>query len=211
MVTGFTAHARTSRARNASARLTPARFVKRTNSRRSSSVTTNTALGRPIVAMSPTDMPRGFCKTIRFQGTRESPIAMQPCYRFQASLDDYTGRSVVLGCSSFSRLRPRQRGESYSRGIPHPLSRVANLSLHVVEAKHCDVGSAAEIAHPVNFTSHSSPFGHNRPDTGCLIGDAVGKEVTPNPGHSTPRTIFASSSKTGDAVRSDHDLERRVA
>jgi hypothetical protein len=45
------AHASTSRARKASRRFTCARFVKRTNSVRSTSVTTNSALGRPIVAM----------------------------------------------------------------------------------------------------------------------------------------------------------------
>ena len=39
-----------------------------TNSRRSSSVTTNTALGRPIVAMSPTDMPSWLLQDNSFPG-----------------------------------------------------------------------------------------------------------------------------------------------
>lgn len=44
-------HASTSRARNARRRFTCARFVKRTNSARSSAVTASATLGRPIVAM----------------------------------------------------------------------------------------------------------------------------------------------------------------
>src|SRR5713101_396688 len=54
-------HASTRRARNARARLTWARFVKRTNSRRSTSVTTNATLGRPIVAISSLDHNMAIC------------------------------------------------------------------------------------------------------------------------------------------------------
>ena len=50
---GASAHASTTRARNATARLTRARFVKRINSARSLSVSTTSALGRPIFAMPP--------------------------------------------------------------------------------------------------------------------------------------------------------------
>ena len=54
-------HASTRRARNARARLTWDRFVKRTNSRRSSSVTINATLGRPIVAISSLDHDMVIC------------------------------------------------------------------------------------------------------------------------------------------------------
>ena len=50
-VSDASTHASTIRARKASARLTRARFVSRTNARRSSSVTTTSARGRPILAM----------------------------------------------------------------------------------------------------------------------------------------------------------------
>ena len=52
-LSGASAHASTTRARNATARLTRARFVKRINSARSLSVTTTSALGRPSFAMPP--------------------------------------------------------------------------------------------------------------------------------------------------------------
>ena len=50
-LSGASAHASTIRARNAMGRFTCARFVKRTNSARSTSVTTTSALGRPSFAM----------------------------------------------------------------------------------------------------------------------------------------------------------------
>ena len=48
---GASAHANTIRARNATARFTRVRLVKRINSARSLSVSTTSALGRPIFAM----------------------------------------------------------------------------------------------------------------------------------------------------------------
>ena len=54
-LSGASAHASTSLARNATARLARARFVKRINSARSLSVSTTSALGRPSFTMPPLD------------------------------------------------------------------------------------------------------------------------------------------------------------
>ena len=70
------AHLRTIFARKATCRFVLARLASRSSSPRSTAVTSNLALGRPVLAMPPnTSHPAHFLKLFQTQGTRPSPAS----------------------------------------------------------------------------------------------------------------------------------------